>query len=539
MKNRKTFLFTAILFSLTVLLYGQTVADFEVNGTVLIKYNGTATDVIIPASMGITEIEESAFFHCTNLTSITIPNSVTSIGTRAFERCEKLTSVMFADNSKVNIIGDEAFFECFNLISINIPNSVIIIGKKAFASCSSLSNIDIGNSVTSIGNYAFYNNNFSNITIPKSVKTIGESAFLSCRNLKSIVIPTSVSDIGQGAFVACESLTSIKVAMGNAHFISSNGILYNKNKTALVQYPAGKKGTSFTIPNSVISINGEAFNSCTSLKRVTIPKNVTDIGEYAFADCANLEKLTIGNGVKSIGDGAFSGCRRLASITIPDSVTNIGVKVFNDCYNLDVLIVALGNTAYSLQDGVLYNKNKTFLHTYLPGKTGNSFTIPDSVTIIGKWAFATRYFGLLRNITIPDSVTIIDDYAFEWCISLTNVTIGNGVQNIGDYAFGFTDLTIITIGNSVKSIGEHAFTSCDFTSITIPKSVIEIKSCAFSDCQNLTSVTFEGAIPSRDFSGDAFYELGDLYDKFYATDKTKGMPGTYTREKGGSVWTKQ
>ena len=283
------------------------------------------TSITLPDS--VTSIGDSAFAYCDSLTSITIPDSVTSIGDSAFMDCDSLTSIVIPDS--VTSIGDDAFYSCNSLTSITIPDSVTSIGDGAFAHCDSLTSIVIPDSVTSIGDYAFYScDSLTSIVIPDSVMSIGEEAFYLCESLTSIVIPDSVTSIGDSAFALCVALTSINVSSGNSHYGSDNGVLFNKDKTELIQYPIGKQDTAYQIPDGVTNIVDVAFAYCFSLTSVTIPNSVTSIGDSAFSDCTSLTSIVIPDSVTSIGFGAFIGCSSLTSIDIPDSVTSIGNWAF-------------------------------------------------------------------------------------------------------------------------------------------------------------------------------------------------------------------
>ena len=289
------------------------------------------TSVTIPDS--VTSIGDYAFSDCTSLTSVTIPNSVTSIGHDAFYNCASLTSVMIPDS--MTSIGNDAFHYCKSLTSVTIPDSVTSIDVNAFAGCTSLTSVEIPDSVTSIDGGAFYNcKSLTSVTIPDSVTSIGDGAFAYCTSLTSVAIPDSVTSIGDGAFALCTSLTGIWAAEGSSHYASDAfGVLFNKDKTTLVQCPGAFSG-SYAIPDSMTSIDWRAFAGCTSLTSVTIPSSVTSIGGATFSDCSSLTSVTIPSGVTSIRDYTFNGCTSLTSVTIPDSVTSIDWCAFAGCTSL-------------------------------------------------------------------------------------------------------------------------------------------------------------------------------------------------------------
>ena len=373
---------------------------------------------------------------------------------------------------------------------------------------------EINNGEVTIIDYTGSNSN--PITIPEKiagypVTTIGEYAFstLYADTVRSITIPSSVTTVENNAFTGCTYLENITVSEENKNYSSLDGILYNKSKTVLVQYPKGKAATTFTIPNSVTSIGNYAFRSCSSLTSVTIPNSVTSIGEYAFYYCS-----------------------KLASVTIPNSVTSIGNYAFRSCSSLTNITVSNENKNYSSLDGVLYNKNKTELIQYPQNKADTSFTIPNSVTTIGEDAF--YYCSKLTSVTIPNSVTTIGNSAFGSCSSLTNITVSGGNENYSSlygilYDKNKTELirypqnkadTSFTIPNSVTTIGENAFASCSkLTSITIPNSVTTIGDGTFCYCSSLTNVTISNRVTT--IGNSAFQSCSSLTTVNYPDNRTE------------------
>ena len=409
--------------------YTYTVSNGEATITGCSYYYALGS-ISIPSTLGgypVTSIGNSAFRGCTGLTSVTIGNSVTSIGFEAFYGCTGLTSVTIPDS--VTSIGDSAFYGCTALDSITvdnnnkvyrsennciikkkgnvlvagcknsvIPDSVTSIGNYAFYGCVGLSSITIPDSVTSIGNRAFEGcTGLTEVTIPDSVTLIGSSAFYGCTGLTSVTIGNSVTSIGSYAFSGCAGLTGVYITDLNVWYnISFNGSAANPLSYAKKLYLNGDLVTNLVIPDGITSIGSYAFSGCTGLTSISIPDSVTSIGSNAFYGCTGLTSVTIGNSVTSIGEWAFSGCYGLTSITIPDSVTSIGERAFSGCSGL------------------------------------TSITIPDSVTSIGWYAFS-GCTGL-TSITIPDSVTSIW-YAFDGCTGLESIIIPSSVRYISSYAF--------------------------------------------------------------------------------------------------------
>ncbi len=385
--------------------------------------------------------------------------------------------------AKNDTLGNHMFIGC-NLKSIKLPNSVTNIGQFAFYCCSNLASVTIPNSVKNIGNYAFEGcSSLTSVNIPNSVKSIGEHTFGGCSSLTSVTIPNSVRSIGESTFSNCSSLTALNIP--NSVTIICNWAF------------SGCKGLTFIdIPNSVKSIGDYAFAYCSGLTSITIPNFVTSIGESTFRGCSSLTSITIPNSVTSIGDYAFRDCSSLTSITIPNSVKSIGNNAFRDCSSLTKVIVE----DIAAWCGIRFSSNSNPLsiahHLYSDENTEiKDLKIPDGVTNIGDNAF--RDCSSLTSITIPNSVTSIGHHAFNGCSGLTSVNLGNSVTSIGNDAFNScSGLTSVTIPNSVTSIGVSTFSGCSgLTSVIIGENVESIDYYAFSGCSALVKLISLSTIP--------------------------------------------
>ena len=470
------------------------------NGAITITaYTGSGGAVVIPSlinGLPVTGIGYGTFLTNQNVTSITIPNSVTNIGADAFDGNVNLTAVTIGTN--VVNIGDYAFENCTNLTSVTIPNSVTNIGNFAFYDCSEITGVTIGTNVTSIG----------------------MEAFGFCFSLTSVTIPSSVTNIGFVVFYADTSLNTITVSSNNSTYISVVGVLFNKSQTTLIEYPAGKVGTSYTISASVNNIGGYAFDSCANLTSVTIGTNVTSIAggafqqcinitniaipnsitvigydtfqlcfgltsvtigtnvtsieEAAFNDCTSLTSVTIPNSVTSIGQQAFGGCQNLSSIIVPNSITNIGNYAFSYCFNLTGMYFQ-GNSPTPTNDATVFSGDNNATAYYLPGPTG----------------WGATFDGIPATLYLPYTYTTNNNGA----ITLTGYTGSGGTVVIPDTIYGL----------KVTVISGTFFNNTNLTSVTIGTNVTTIQQFAFAGCTSLTNVNFLGNAPGTDltvFSGD-------------------------------------
>ena len=501
-------------------------------------------DVVIPSTLGgypVTSIAQWVFFDFIGLKSVTIPASVTGTFNDDFENyyreifpvfggCTSLTAINVDENNTKYKSVDGVLY------SKDMKTLLAYPAGKTNASYT------IPDGVTLINSYAFYDcTSLKEVTIPNSVTEIEVDAFSGRTSLKEVTIPDSVTEISNNAFDDCTSLTAINVDENNTKYKSVDGVLFSKDMKTLWIYPAGKTNTSYTIPDGVTEISDYPFSGRTSLTKVTIPDSVTKIDRYAFSGCTSLKEVTIPDSVTEIGDSAFRGCTSLTSVTLPDSA-EIGTSVFSgctslkeitlpagvssiyyyryifsDCISLTAINVDENNTDCKSVDGVLFSKDMKTLWIYPAGKTNTSYTIPDSVTKIDRYAF--EGCTSLKKVTIPDSVTEISDTAFRGCTSLTAINVDeynmdyisvDGVlfhlwkgQCLA-YPAGKTN-TSYTIPNSVTwtddfdsftgsvtEISDYAFSGCtSLKEVTIPDSVTEISNNAFDDCTSLTAINVD------------------------------------------------
>lgn len=375
-------------------------------------FSGCTNISVISLPQSVKTIEPGAFKGCASLTSINIPASVTAIGTDAFRDCAKLTEVTFGEGGKITSIGAQAFYNCKCLSKINLPSDLTSIGEHSFGNCVALTDFIVPRKVTSIGASAFSGcSSLKSITLPfigatadgkadsrlvyifssvpaslktvnvTSAKNIGSNAFKGCSNITDILIGdgATVTAIGSEAFSGCTALT--RVVIGNR--VESIGDSAFNGCASLV---------SITLTSSVTSIGSAAFYNCDALETIIIPYGVTSIEANAFAECDKLKNVFLGNGVTSIGEGAFYDCIGLTSITIPDSVATIGRNAFNGCAKLKSVVLGKGVTNIGINAFYCYDLEKVYYRgtaTDWNKITINNGWFDDGNTYLTK---ATRYY---------------------------------------------------------------------------------------------------------------------------------------------------
>ena len=311
---------------------------------------GNLRSMDIPAATD--RIGESAFRDCVRIKSLLVRNNKVKIGERAFENCASLSDVILP-NDLTEIYGG-VFNSCKSLKSIVLPEALTIIGESAFSDCVGLEEMDIPDNVTKIDDLVFNGcENLKKIKLNEGLKKIGKGAFKNCSSLIEITIPSTVTNISDAPFRGCESLKSIKAEPKNKYYKSepnkrdgSDHVLFNKNKSTLIAYPASSREVQYDIPDSVTVISERAFSECKKLNRITIPDSVNEIGEGAFCNCALLDEVEIPDSVTKIDDCAFKGCTSLEKVVIPSSVKELGWGLFDDNEKQVVVYCEEGSAVY-------------------------------------------------------------------------------------------------------------------------------------------------------------------------------------------------
>mgnify|MGYP005625254805 CR=1 FL=1 len=369
-----------------------------------------------------------------------------------------------------------------------VINNYTSIGNYAFKLSTDITTITISNSVTHIGDYAFYKmSSLTTVNLPNSVTHIGDYAFYGTVKLTTISIPINVSSIGYETFGSTPLLTEILVDSGNSNYLSQDGILFNKTQTQLLHYPVAKLDTEYTIPSSVTIISDNAFKLATRLTSVTLSNGVTHIDDSAFSWMSNLSTINIPTTVTHIGENVYYKTDLVETLTIPSSVTHIGNLRFGGT----TINVVGGNTVYSSQNGVLFDKQKTRLILYPPQKTTVNYTIPTSVESIEPYAFRNAIH--LEEVHIPESVLSVGDSIFLEANNLKRITV-----HVNNAIYSSTPEGVLF--NKDKTILIQYPPNGPYTEYTIPDTVAVIRDNAF---RNATKLTFH-IIPSAVHTIGAF-----------------------------------
>ena len=413
------------------------------NSCTITDYDGMASSLSIPSAINghtVKQIDTGALSDNRIITSVTIPNGVTTIGFSAFNGCIKLERIKFSSN--LDTVCENAFnnTKWFN----NQPNGLVYVGKVAYK-------------------YKGDMPRNTKITVKSDTVSISESAFKDCANLTAILIPSSVKHIDKYAFYNCQGLTKLNF---------NDGIERIENDA----FGSCEKLTSVNFSETLKSIGAFAFVECKKLSEITIPQSVTSVGEYAFSGCENLASVTVSDDLPYVGGRAFEKTKWLNSQ--PDGVVYIGKSAYG--YKGDMP----KNTELSLKSGITNISGYAFYEE----KNLTSVKIPETVNRIGNWAFLDCEG--LKNVNIPDGVKRIESWTFSNCSSLTNITVPDSVTVLDGLAFSYcTNLKNIELSKNLTEIGMGALSHCtSLETIDIPDSVIIMDNIAMAGCSELKSV---------------------------------------------------
>lgn len=429
---------------------------------------GITNNVTIPSVVQghtITSIPSSSFGH-SNIEHLTLPNTITSIGSGAFSGCTFLRS-------------------------INIPGSVETIASSTFNGCNNLETVDLAPGLSKISSYAFYDcSSLKSINIPSTVSSIEYNAFQNCVNLETVVLNEGLASVGSSAFYNCKSLKTI------------------------------------TIPNTLEALNTSMFSGCISLTTVELPKTLSSLPSNIFENCESLKNLVLPSGLLTINSNAFSNCSSLEDVAIPKFCTSISVSAFSGCTSLKAFSVDDNNANYATLEGVLTNKAQTSVLAY-PSAKGSTYVIPGTITSIGEYAFSGSE---IVQITIPTNVNSVGRYAFQKCAKLKGVTIednssslsmgvevfyNSGLESIylgrtlssnyygaNSQFYNLTSLKSAELGSNYTQVYASMFYGCtNLESIKLSENIKTINSSAFYNCANLKSITIPSTVTSI---GDQF-----------------------------------
>ncbi len=469
-------------------------------------YLGSDTDIVVPSYIDgypVVSLGQYTFSGNTNLQSIVLPNTLTTISNHVFRNCTNLTSVTFGNS--VGMLGPNSFEGCTSITEMNLPDSVQTIGGYAFNNCTNLEKIYIPTGLTSIGGYAFngcnkaatyvkdiaawcaidFNNGggyysnpmerghilyvydstendyvlAENIVIPNGVTSISAGAFDGCQTMKSIVLPEGLTTINQYAFRSCSNLESITIP-STLTSISSRDTFYGCNKLNAVHIYDIAAWCNITFDSSganPLSYAKNLYIGDTLATDITIPSTVTTVKNNAFYYCTSLVNVTLASGVTTVNQAAFYNCLNLESITVSDTVTTINSNAFYNCSKLNAVYITdleawCDITFTNVDANPLYKAHNLYINNVL-----STVTVPTTISQIKQYSFA----GLGNDVIIPGNITTIGNYAF-YGGTLESATLQEGVRTIKANAFdGCRQMTSITIPITLTTTENYAFGSCN------------------------------------------------------------------------------
>ena len=465
--------------------YGGT--DYEVTGIGERAFYGSSNLVSIEFPDFIKSIGSYAFANCIGLTSVSLPEGVTEMTMGTFIGCTGLVSVSFPSNLKS--FGTGTFEGCTGLTSLSLPENLTDTGWGAFRDCIGLVSVNFPSGLTNIGRETFWGcTNLPSVDLPENLASIGDDAFYTCSSLASIDLPASLSSLGAGVFSGCTGLTSINVDSGNSFYCSQDGILFTKDMTELICYPAAKEGGHYAVPSGVVIICDEAFDSSYNLTSVDLPEGLISIGAGAFSGCSlisidlpeslvsigasafsnkNWTSLVLPENLRSVGYGAFSWSDALVSVAILSDTLEIDGGTFSGCGSIKEVLV-LGDTYPAVvndplwgEENVLFDGLKYLLYSF-SGETLPEFWSAPAATVklsLGGLSDKMPYTGKFPDLYIDGNAS-----SYEMTVDESSMTFDTapGTHTLDSFGFwlykeGYeADKTLVTINQPVTYTIEGA-----------------------------------------------------------------------------------
>ncbi len=530
---------------------------FSKDKSVMIQYAAGKTQDTYEIPSTVTRINDAALINCRNLKTVIIPTSVTFIGQSAFAGCNALKNIyykgsetqwrqifiltensgltnatIYFDSGEISeedgfrfyiSSGEARIREALESVQgdVVIPSSlggcpVGAIDNGAFRSLGGITSVVIPESVTRIGEYAFYGcRDLRSVEILGQVKEIDQWTFAYCPKLVSVLLPDGLLTLAKGAFYDCEKLRDIEIP--NSVTTIADRVFYDCVSLEDVVIPSGvamigemafarcKGFKEIDIPDGVRIIGVAAFFGCDGVAEINIPGTVFMISDNAFQDCTSLTEVVLPDGIEEIGIAAFGGCENLEKISIPKSVDTIGDEFVVDCGKLDEIIVDGNNLVYSGIDGCLFSKDGSKLYRYPAGKRNKEYTLPSSVKNIGNKAFAEA--AVLEKVILPNGILSIGEAAFNNCTALAEINLPGSLTSISSYAFyGCRRLTSASIPDGITTLNHYTFTDCEnLKTVTIGKKVQTLGGTAFDGCLKLTEIAVSEQNPTFSSVGGVLY----------------------------------
>lgn len=484
--------------------------------------------ISLPA--GLTVLSNSAFYSCSSLECITIPAATNSIGENAFRSCANLKTVNISGNH-LNSIGKYAFGECKSLSEIKLPDSVTNIFAYAFYGCAAMKSINIPVNLKVIPQYAFRGcTNLMSVNIPSGVTDIQEAAFQNCKSFTSLYIPSGVVNIGPLAFDGCEGLTNIRVDSNNKYYTAEGGVLYNKSKTELILCLMNNE--TVTIPGSVKVIAKRAFAGCRLIAKVSIPDSVKSIGERAFAGCLKLNSIKLPAGIKVIEPGTFQTCTSLGEVVIPNGVTTIGADTFAFCSMLKKVTIpnsvnGIAESAFDVREGfTIVGYDGTRAESFAREKEFEFESLDIYATSIKlSAAQATMTKGSKKTVKATVYPANVTNKAVKWTSNNIRVATVDQKGRITAVGYGTAVITATTQDRVAKKAS---------VTVTVPKKKItsvtlKYKKTSYNGKSRKPSVTVK--------YGKAVLKKGVDYTLSYSNNKKIGTAKVVVKGKGSYTGT--